>query len=93
MLADAYSICTRRLCSGENSQFQYRGSILEQIGTKILILLLNAILTVTPPADFNTPFSVVLGLEILTGTVESGGLALFTLSLCLPLKVTLFFLL
>jgi hypothetical protein len=27
--------------------------------------------TVTPPADFNSPFSGVLGLEILTGTVES----------------------
>ncbi len=64
---------------------------MDVIGTKNLRLFLPAMpVTFT---DLNSPCGFLV-LEISTATAGvGGGLALFTLSLCLPLKVALFFLL
>jgi hypothetical protein len=65
---------------------------LDVIGTKILRLLLPQ----SPPlVVYYSPTFGFLGLEDSIAKAESGykGLALFTLSLCLPLKVALFFIL
>ncbi len=80
-LTELVSWCTTQYSSSTEGVF------LNVIGTKILRLMLHAIHSHLP-ADF-TP-----DLRFLQATAEKGGgLALFTLSLYLPVKVALYFLL
>ncbi len=70
------------------------GAFLDVIGTKILRLLLIAIQSHLSPADFTPPSLVFLDLRFLQQQLKVvGSFVLFTLSLWLPLKVALLFLL